>query len=52
MPDRPPIPEGLWQRVLDFLAAGKTGEVTLYVKDGRVVNGQLTERLPRVVESS
>ena len=39
-PDRPPIPEALWAKVLEFLAAGKTGEVVLYVKAGQVVNGQ------------
>lgn len=50
--DRPPIPEELWAKVLEFLAAGKTGEVLLYVKAGRVINGQLTEKLPRVLDSA
>jgi hypothetical protein len=53
MPDRPPIPEPIWRKVLAFLAEGKTGQVTLYVAQGRVIDAALEERIraARVVES-
>lgn len=33
---RLPIPQSIWQRILDFLLAGKSGRIELDVKDGHV----------------
>ena len=39
----PPIPAEVWERIVEFLDAGKTGSVTLDVKDGRVLAWKVTE---------
>jgi hypothetical protein len=44
MTDRPPIPAGVWQRMLAFLAAGKTGQIVLDVHRGRVSAVSINER--------
>ena len=31
----PPIPKEIWERLLAFLEAGKVGEITFRVTDGR-----------------
>ena len=38
-----PIPEADWDRVWDFLSAGKTGKVILHVHQGHVVAVNLDE---------
>jgi hypothetical protein len=44
MPD-PPIPDRIWRRLLDFLAAGKTGHVMLYISNGKVVDSEFKDRV-------
>ena len=39
----PPIPPGIWQRLLAFLAAKKTGQFALNVSDGRVESCDVRE---------
>ena len=39
----PPIPNEVWQLIREFLAEGKTGSVTLDVKDGCVLAYKITE---------
>lgn len=38
-----PIPEADWDRVWDFLSAGKTGQIVLNVHQGHVVAVSLAE---------
>lgn len=47
MSERPPIPPDLWERMLDYLAAGKTGQLTFHAKDGRILALDLTESVRR-----
>ena len=39
----PGVPIELAEKLREFLSAGKTGNITLNVKDGRIVGWQLTE---------
>ena len=39
----PGVPVELAEKLREFLSAGKTGNITLNVKDGRIVGWQLTE---------
>jgi hypothetical protein len=45
MSDRPPIPEPLWQRLREFLDAGRTGQITLNVGHGVVTSAEFRERV-------
>ena len=36
MPDPPPIPPRLWERLLAFLAAHASGQIVLHVEAGQV----------------
>jgi hypothetical protein len=49
-----PIPQAVWDRIVEFLAAGKTGHITLWVNQGHVTDAALEERVrPKpVVDSS
>ncbi len=47
----PPIPEAIWQRLREFVAAGKTGRITLHVSQGTVVDAEFAERVRAVVAS-
>lgn len=40
-----PVPENIWSRIREFLRAGKTGQITLYVKGGLVLDAALEERI-------
>jgi hypothetical protein len=44
MPE-PCIPERIWRRLEAFLRDGKTGQITLYVKRGVVIDAALEERI-------
>lgn len=37
------IPPEVWEKIRSFLDAGKTGTITLDVKDGHVLSGNMTE---------
>jgi len=43
--DGAPIPESIWRRIREFLSARKTGQVTLYIKAGLVLDAALEERI-------
>lgn len=45
MPDSPPIPAEIWARLLAFLRDGKTGQITLYVHQGRIRDSAFEERI-------
>jgi hypothetical protein len=45
MSDHPPIPEPLWQRLREFLDAGRTGQITLNVGHGVVTSAEFKERV-------
>ena len=45
MTDKPPIPAGIWGRILTFLRSGATGQVVLEVNRGRVQAVSLNERI-------
>jgi hypothetical protein len=48
-----PIPAAIWDRIIAFLAAGKTGHITLWVNQGRVTDAALEERVrPKPVVDS
>lgn len=56
MADSPPIPPEIWERLLEFIRARKTGQIkiTLDVNDGRVLGAGLEEYVRtkvRVVDS-
>lgn len=38
-----PIPPSLWQRILDFMLAGRTGRIEIDVKEGRVQRVTIAE---------
>jgi hypothetical protein len=40
-----PIPVAIWERIIAFLAAGKTGRIELYVNGGHVTDAALEERV-------
>ncbi len=46
-----PIPKAIWERLREFLAAGKTGSITLHVSQGTVVDAEFAERVRAVVGS-
>ena len=39
----PPIPPEVWELIIEFLDGGKTGSITLDVKDGQVLAYKLIE---------
>ena len=39
----PPIPPKVWELIVEFLEKGKTGSVTLDIKDGQVLAYKLIE---------
>ena len=48
----PTIPPLIWERILAFLRDGKTGQITLYVNQGRVRDAAFEERIrANVLES-
>ena len=40
-----PIPVAIWERLVAFLAEGKTGHITLWVNQGHVTDAALEERV-------
>lgn len=38
-----PLPAAVWDRIVAFLLAGKTGRIELYVHDGRVRKCEIVE---------
>lgn len=48
----PPIPAEIWERLLTFVRDGKTGQVTLYVHQGKIRDASFEERIrASVIES-
>jgi hypothetical protein len=45
MTDKPPIPAGIWARILAFLSAGATGQIVLNVHRGKVRAVSLNEQI-------
>ena len=45
MPDSPLIPPAIWDVLVAYLAAGKTGTVELCVKQGRIVEAYFPTRV-------
>lgn len=41
----PPIPSEIWERMLAFLRAGKTGRIELFAIEGHVVDASIAERI-------
>lgn len=38
-----PIPPDLWERIKAFCASGKTGQIVLDAKEGRILAWKITE---------
>lgn len=45
MADEVPIPREIWDKILAFLRDGKTGEITLYVNEGRIRDSAFLDRV-------
>lgn len=45
MGDHVPIPPEIWTRLLEYLAASKTGQVTLHVHQGKIRDATFEERI-------
>lgn len=52
MPDSPPIPAEIWERMLAFIRDGKTGQITLHVHQGRIRDATFEERIRAAVIGS
>lgn len=51
-PVSPPIPSEIWTRLLEYLAASKTGQVTFYVHQGKIRDATFEERIRAPVVDS
>ena len=41
----PHVPEKVWHRIKDFLAAQLTGNITLHILDGKVKGAKIEEQV-------
>ena len=45
MSDKPPIPPGIWARIVAFLRAGGTGQIVLDANGGVIRSASINERI-------